>query len=87
MSAAKRKPRQPAAGRKRLDIRDVARHARVSIATVSRTINRVPTVDSELTKRVWKAIEELNYFPNTQARALVSGRSHLLGLLISEITQ
>jgi DNA-binding LacI/PurR family transcriptional regulator len=86
MSAARRKQNQPAAGRKRLDIRDVARHARVSIATVSRTINSVPTVDKELAKRVWKTIQELNYFPNTQARALVSGRSHLLGLLISEIT-
>ena len=71
---------------KRLDIRDVAKHARVSIATVSRTINRIPTVDKQLAERVWFAIRELNYFPNTQARALVSGRSRLLGLLISEIT-
>ncbi len=82
----KRRPRQKKSGNKRLDIRDVAKHARVSIATVSRTINRVPTVDKELSKRVWKSIEELNYFPNTQARALVSGRSRLFGLLISEIT-
>jgi DNA-binding LacI/PurR family transcriptional regulator len=72
--------------RKRQDIHDVARQARVSIATVSRTINGVPTVDKELAKRVWKAIRELNYFPNTHARALVSGRSRLLGLLVSEIT-
>jgi DNA-binding LacI/PurR family transcriptional regulator len=72
--------------RKRQDIHDVARHARVSIATVSRTINGVSTVDKELAKRVWKAIRELNYFPNTHARALVSGRSRLLGLLVSEIT-
>jgi LacI family transcriptional regulator len=71
---------------KRQDIHDVARHARVSIATVSRTINGVATVDKELAKRVWKAIRELNYFPNTNARALVSGRSRLLGLLVSEIT-
>lgn len=71
---------------RRLDIRDVARHARVSTATVSRTINGVPTVDKELSRRVWKAIRELNYFPNTQARALVSGRSRILGLLVSEIT-
>jgi DNA-binding LacI/PurR family transcriptional regulator len=71
---------------KRQDIHDVARHARVSIATVSRTINGVTTVDKELAKRVWKAIRELNYFPNTHARALVSGRSRLLGLLVSEIT-
>ena len=70
----------------KLDIRDVAHRAKVSIATVSRTINRVPTVGPELAKRVWKAIEDLDYYPNTQARGLVSGRSRLLGLVISEIT-
>lgn len=84
--ALKKRSRQGKSDRRRLDIRDVAKHARVSIATVSRTINRIPTVDKQLAERVWKAIAELNYFPNTQARALVSGRSHLLGLLISEIT-
>ena len=78
--------RQSKTEKRHLDIRDVARHARVSIATVSRTINRIPTVDQQLAGRVWKAIEELNYFPNTQARALVSGRTRLLGLLVSEIT-
>ena len=81
-----KRPRQKKVEKKRLDIRDVAKHAGVSIATVSRTINRVPTVDKDLARRVWKSIEELNYFPNTQARALVSGRSRLFGLLISEIT-
>ncbi|HZD48279.1 MAG TPA: LacI family DNA-binding transcriptional regulator [Silvibacterium sp.] len=83
---AKKRPRQSRSEKRRLDIRDVAKHARVSIATVSRTINRVPTVDAQLAERVWKAIGELNYFPNTQARALVSGRTRLLGLLVSEIT-
>ncbi len=72
--------------KKRLSIRDVAHHAKVSIATVSRTINRVPSVDKKLAKRVFAAIEELNYYPNTQARTLVSGRSRIFGLLISEIT-
>lgn len=71
---------------KRLDIRDVALCAKVSIATVSRTINNVPTVDKLLAKRVWDAVEKLNYYPNTHARSLVSGHSRLLGLLISEIT-
>ncbi len=70
----------------KIDIRGVAAHAKVSIATVSRTINHVPTVDPVLAARVWKAVDELNYFPNTQARALVSGKSKLLGLIISEIT-
>jgi LacI family transcriptional regulator len=70
----------------RMDIRTIARAANVSIATVSRTINHVPTVNPEIAKRVWQAIDELDYFPNTQARALVSGRSKLFGLIVSEIT-
>jgi len=70
----------------RMDIRTIASLANVSIATVSRTINRVPTVNPKIAKRVWEVIEELDYFPNTQARALVSGRSWILGLIVSEIT-
>ncbi len=69
-----------------VNIHDVAKRARVSIATVSRVVNRIPTVDEELAKRVWKAIDEVGYVPNTQARALVSGRSRILGLIVSEIT-
>lgn len=70
----------------RIDIRAVAARARVSIATVSRTINHVPSVDPVLASRVWKAVADLKYLPNTQARALVSGKSRLLGLVVSEIT-
>jgi LacI family transcriptional regulator len=69
-----------------LSIHEVAKRARVSIATVSRTINGVPTVTPQLSRRVWKVIEELGYYPNTQARALVSGRSRIFGLIVSEIT-
>jgi len=69
-----------------MDIREIARRAKVSTATVSRTINRVPTVDPQLAKRVWKVVDELGYFPNTQARALVSGRSRIFGLVVSEFT-
>ncbi|MGB8473377.1 MAG: LacI family DNA-binding transcriptional regulator [Candidatus Acidiferrum sp.] len=69
-----------------MDIRDVARRARVSTATVSRTVNQVASVDAQLAKRVWKAIAELGYYPNRQARALVSGRSRVFGLIVSEIT-
>jgi DNA-binding LacI/PurR family transcriptional regulator len=70
----------------KFDIRDVASRAGVSIATVSRAINHVPTVDPALAARVWKVVTELNYTPNTQARALVSGKSRMLGLIVSEIT-
>ena len=66
-----------------MSIRDVAKRAGVSIATVSRAVNRIPTVDPALARRVWEAIEEVGYLPNTQARALVSGRSRMLGLIVS----
>ena len=69
-----------------MSIRDVAKRARVSIATVSRTINRPETVDPQTADRVRKAVHELNYFPNSQARGLVSGRSRILGLIVSDIT-
>ena len=69
-----------------MDIREIARRAKVSTATVSRAINRVPTVDPQLAKRVWKVVDELGYYPNTQARALVLGRSRIFGLVVSEIT-
>lgn len=67
-------------------IRAVARRARVSPATVSRVMNGQSTVDTKLAKRVHDAIREVGYWPNPQARALGSGRSRVLGLLISEIT-
>ena len=69
-----------------MDIREIAKRANVSTATVSRTINRVPTVDPQLAKRVWKVVEELGYYPNTQARALVSGRTRIFGLIVSDMT-
>src|SRR3989440_5622288 len=69
-----------------MDIREIARRAKVSTATVSRTINHIPTVDAQLAKRVWKVVDELGYYPNTQARALVSGKSRIFGLIVSEIT-
>ncbi len=83
MTRSKNPPRGP---RATVNIHDVARHARVSIATVSRVVNRIATVDPALAERVWKAVDEVGYVPNTQARALVSGRSRILGLIVSEIT-
>ena len=80
----KRPPKSNASPK--IDIRGVAARARVSIATVSRTMNHVPSVDPLLAARVWKAVADLNYLPNIQARALVSGKSKLLGLIVSEIT-
>lgn len=81
-----RSKQPPRGSRATVNIHDVARQARVSIATVSRVVNRIATVDPVLAERVWKAVDEVGYVPNTQARALVSGRSRILGLIVSEIT-
>jgi DNA-binding LacI/PurR family transcriptional regulator len=69
-----------------MDIRQIASRAKVSTATVSRAINHVPTVDPQLAKRVWRVVDELGYYPNSVARSLVSGRSRVFGLIVSEIT-
>ena len=81
-------PRENETGEARMpmNIREIAKRAKVSTATVSRTINRISTVDPRLAKRVWKVIERSGYRPNIQARALVSGRSQILGLVVSDIT-
>jgi DNA-binding LacI/PurR family transcriptional regulator len=69
-----------------MNIKEVARLARVSTATVSRTINGSEKVTAETAERVRRAIETLKFYPNTNARALGSGRSSLYGLIISDIT-
>jgi LacI family transcriptional regulator len=69
-----------------LDIREIARRAKVSHSTVSRVINKVPTVDPKLAKRVQSVIDQVGYRPNYQARALARGRSHTIGLIVSEIS-
>jgi len=69
-----------------MNLKEIAKRSGVSTATVSRAINRVPTVDPRLARRVWKVIDELGYYPNRQARALVSGQSRIFGLIVSDIT-
>lgn len=69
-----------------MNIKEVAKRARVSTATVSRTINDPTKVRPETAERVRKVIAELNFYPNTHARTLVSGRSRMVGLIVSDIT-
>jgi LacI family transcriptional regulator len=69
-----------------MDIREIAKRAQVSTATASRALNGYTTVKPHLAARVRHVVEELGYYPNTQARALVSGKSRIFGLIISEIT-
>jgi DNA-binding LacI/PurR family transcriptional regulator len=65
---------------------DVGRAAGVSYQTVWRVLNGRPRVSPETRERVLAAMEELSYRPNPAARALVTGRSHTLGLVCHDPT-
>ncbi|HEX8708951.1 MAG TPA: LacI family DNA-binding transcriptional regulator [Pyrinomonadaceae bacterium] len=67
-------------------IKDVAREAGVSTATVSHVINKTRFVSEVTREKVMGAIERCNYYPNAHARSLASGRSNTFGLLISDIS-
>ncbi|ANF95681.1 LacI family DNA-binding transcriptional regulator [Paenibacillus bovis] len=67
-------------------IKDVARHAGVSVATVSRVINEAGYVHEDTRRKVENAIQELNYTPNEVARSLYKRKSRLIGLLLPDIT-
>lgn len=65
---------------------DVAKRADVSKSTVSLVINGSDLVHPATAERVWRAVAELHYVPNRSARMLQSGRSKLIGIIVSDIT-
>jgi DNA-binding LacI/PurR family transcriptional regulator len=67
-------------------IADVARHADVSIATVSRVLNGTTPVQEDKADRVRLAMEELQFVPRHAARVLASKRTNTIGLLLPEIS-
>ena len=67
-------------------IRDVAKFAKVSIATVSRVLNNSPAVREDTRKRVEEAIEALDYSPNPIARKLSRGRTHTIAVVLPLFT-
>ncbi|MCI1944928.1 LacI family DNA-binding transcriptional regulator [Clostridium luticellarii] len=67
-------------------IKDVAREAGVSIATVSRVLNDVDVVNEETKKRVLAAIKELGYRPNIVARSLKTQKTRTVGIIIPDIS-
>lgn len=70
----------------RATIYDIAKHANVSITTVSRVFNMHKSVSKKTRKKVEKAIDELNYIPNAIAKSLVHKSSKTIGLIISDLT-
>ena len=67
-------------------MREIARIAQVSTATISRVLNNSSLVDPETAKRVREIIEKHNYIPNNTGIALKSGRSGIFGLIVPDIT-
>lgn len=74
-----------AAKRTKANIYDVAARAGVSHQTVSRVINNHASVRDATRQRVLEAMQELEYVPNQAARALVTSRSGLIGILASDM--
>jgi len=66
-------------------MREVAKRAGVSPATVSRVLNKSAYIAARTEQRVLEVVHQLNYIKNVHARRLATGRSDLFGLLISEI--
>lgn len=64
-------------------IKDVAKHARVSIASASYALNNTGTISDDTRKRVLEAAEELNYHPNAFARHLKKRKTHTIGVFIT----
>ncbi|MDH6363787.1 DNA-binding LacI/PurR family transcriptional regulator [Enterococcus sp. PF1-24] len=67
-------------------IEDVAKKARVSVTTVSRTLNDHPYVSDKTKKKIYAAMAELDYYPNNIAQQLRGKASKMIGVIISYIT-
>ena len=84
VSRARRRPRRSSGASVRLE--DVARHAGVSTATVSRALNTPNLVSLELRDRIAQAARDLNWVPNGVAKALASLRTRTIGVMIPTLS-
>ncbi len=66
-------------------IKDVAREARVSVASVSRVLNGHDNVKTDTRKRILAAVQRLHYTPNGAARSLITRRTETLGALLPDL--
>ena len=72
--------------KKSITIRDVAKHAGVSLRTVTNVINKWPYVTDETREKVQRSIDTLGYRPSRLASSLVTGRTNTIGVMIPDIT-
>lgn len=67
-------------------IKDVAKLAKVSVATVSRVINDADNVSDKTRETVKRAMEKLNYYPDANARALSQQNSNTIGIVVADLS-
>lgn len=66
-------------------MKDIARELGISIGTVSKVLRDDSDISAETKERVRKRLEDLNYHPNLAARALVTGRTYSIGLVVPDL--
>lgn len=66
-------------------LKDIARDLGISVVTVSKVLRNQDDISTDTRDRVLRRMKELNYQPNLAARALVTGRSHLAGLVVPDL--
>ena len=66
-------------------IRDVARRAKLSVATVSRALNGFDNVSEQARERVTQAVRELGYVPHAGARSLSLARTNAIGVVLPDL--
>ena len=66
-------------------IRDVARRAQVSVASVSRVLNRIDNVSEKTRERIVAAVNELGYVPHAGARSLSLARTGAIGVVLPNL--
>jgi LacI family transcriptional regulator len=66
-------------------LKDIARDLGLSVVTISKVARNHPDIGAETRKRVLRRMKELDYRPNLAARALVTGRSYIIGLVVPDL--
>jgi LacI family transcriptional regulator len=66
-------------------MKDIARDLGVSVVTVSKALRNHTDISEKMRQRVLKRVRELNYYPNLAARALVTGKTYALGLVVPDL--
>ncbi|MBW1295452.1 LacI family DNA-binding transcriptional regulator [Aquimarina litoralis] len=68
--------------KRRVKLEDIARKLNISIATVSRALDKNPRVKRSTQEKVFITAKEMGYMPNQIAKSLSSGKTHIIGVLI-----